>query len=61
MQDLCARLDIVDVSLKRKIWTCFEYSIVHMTDLMKDRHLDQIIMSALYVMCRVLHTQVKFC
>lgn len=56
MQDLCTRLEIVDVSLKRKIWTCFEHSIIHNTKLMEDRHLDQILMCAVYVMCKVLHT-----
>lgn len=61
MQDLCMRLDIVDISLKRKIWTCFEYSIVNNTELMQDRHLDQILMCAVYVMCRVLHTPVSNC
>jgi len=56
MQDLCTRLDIVDMALKRKIWTCFEYSVVNHTELLQDRHLDQILMCAVYVMCRVLNT-----
>ena len=37
----------------RKIWTCLEYSIVHHTHLLQDRHLDQLIMCAVYVVCKV--------
>ncbi|XP_027131612.1 retinoblastoma-like protein 2 isoform X2 [Larimichthys crocea] len=52
LRDLCAKLDISS-KLRRKIWTCFEYSLVHCTDLMMDRHLDQILMCAVYVMAKV--------
>ncbi|KAM9352525.1 retinoblastoma-like protein 2 [Symphorus nematophorus] len=52
LRDLCAKLDISS-DLRRKIWTCFEYSLVHCTDLMKDRHLDQLLMCAVYVMAKV--------
>lgn len=52
LQDLCARLDIMP-ELRRKIWTCFEYSLVHCTDMMMDRHLDQLLMCAVYVMAKV--------
>jgi len=53
MQELCYQLDIRDMELKRKIWTCFEHSIIQHTDLMQDRHLDQIIMCSVYVICKV--------
>ncbi|CAK1550681.1 unnamed protein product [Leptosia nina] len=53
MNDLCTRLRLTDDELKRKIWTCLEYSIMHQTQLMKDRHLDQILMCAVYVICKV--------
>ncbi|CAK1584415.1 unnamed protein product [Parnassius mnemosyne] len=53
MIDLCTRLRLTDEELKRKIWTCLEYSIIHQTQLMKDRHLDQILMCAVYVICKV--------
>ncbi|CAG2054349.1 unnamed protein product [Timema podura] len=53
MQDLCKNLAITDRDLKRKIWTCFEYTIIHHMDLMKDRHLDQILMCSVYVICKV--------
>ncbi|XP_059192050.1 retinoblastoma-like protein 2 [Centropristis striata] len=52
LRDLCAKLDISS-ELRRKIWTCFEYSLVHCTELMRDRHLDQLLMCAVYVMARV--------
>lgn len=53
MQNLCGALNITEVDLKRKIWTIFEYSIKEKTNLMKDRHLDQILMSAVYVICKI--------
>ncbi|KAJ8676249.1 hypothetical protein QAD02_012035 [Eretmocerus hayati] len=53
MQTLCNSLEITDEDLKRKIWTIFEYSIREKTILMKDRHLDQILMSAVYVICKL--------
>lgn len=59
LQDLCDRLNILDVDVCRKIWTCFEHSIVNHTDLMKDRHLDQLILCAVYVVTKV--TKVNKC
>uniref|UniRef100_A0AAR2LE13 Retinoblastoma-like 2 (p130) n=1 Tax=Pygocentrus nattereri TaxID=42514 RepID=A0AAR2LE13_PYGNA len=52
LRDLCVKLDI-STELRRKIWTCFEYSLVHCTELMMDRHLDQLLMCAIYVMTKV--------
>ncbi|XP_053174930.1 LOW QUALITY PROTEIN: retinoblastoma-like protein 2 [Scomber japonicus] len=52
LRDLCAKLDITP-DLRRKIWTCFEYSLVNCTELMMDRHLDQLLMCAVYVMAKV--------
>ncbi|XP_051548338.1 retinoblastoma-like protein 2 isoform X2 [Myxocyprinus asiaticus] len=52
LRDLCAKLDI-SADLRRKIWTCFEYSLVHCPELMMDRHLDQLLMCAVYVMTKV--------
>ncbi|XP_053598787.1 retinoblastoma-like protein 2 isoform X1 [Microplitis demolitor] len=53
MQNLCNSLSVTDVDLKKKIWTIFEYSIKDRTELMKDRHLDQILMCAVYVVCKL--------
>ncbi|KAM9854316.1 retinoblastoma-like protein 2 [Aulostomus maculatus] len=52
LRDLCSKLDISS-ELRRKIWTCFEYSLVHCTELLRDRHLDQLLMCAVYVMAKV--------
>ena len=35
------------------MWTCLEHVLVNNTDLMMDRHLDQILMCAVYVMAKV--------
>lgn len=53
MQDLCNSLEISEEEDKKKIWTIFEYSIKERTELMKDRHLDQILMCAIYVICKL--------
>lgn len=53
MEELCNQLSVTDTELKRKIFTCFEHCIIENTDLMKDRHLDQILMCAVYVVCKV--------
>ncbi|KAM4622826.1 retinoblastoma-like protein 1 [Discoglossus pictus] len=52
LRDLCLKLDVSN-DLRRKIWTLFEYSLVHCTDLMKDRHLDQLLLCAVYIMAKV--------
>uniref|UniRef100_A0A8C3I2F2 Retinoblastoma-like protein 1 n=1 Tax=Chrysemys picta bellii TaxID=8478 RepID=A0A8C3I2F2_CHRPI len=52
LHDLCLKLD-VSIELRRKIWTCFEFTLVHCTDLMKDRHLDQLLLCAFYIMAKV--------
>jgi len=52
MRDLCERLE-VDAELCSQIWTCFEHCLMQHTDLMKDRHLDQLIMCSVYVMAKV--------
>lgn len=53
MQDLCGQLSISDEDLMRKIWTCFEHVIIEHTNMMRDRHLDQILMCTIYIICRV--------
>lgn len=59
MEHLCSKLGLVDIELKQKIWTVFEESIRN-SDLIKDRHLDQLLMCAIYVICRILNIQLKF-
>ncbi|XP_066587263.1 retinoblastoma-like protein 1 isoform X2 [Prorops nasuta] len=53
MQYLCNSLGIIEIEEQKKIWTIFEYSIKDRTELMKDRHLDQILMCAAYVICKL--------
>lgn len=53
MQDLCYQLSINDEDILRKIWTCFEHVIIEHTDMMRDRHLDQILMCTIYIICKV--------
>ena len=53
LRDLCEQLYIDDIDLRRKMWTCFEYVLVNHVELMMDRHIDQIIMCAIYVMAKV--------
>lgn len=59
LKDLCERLSISEDSLK-KIWTTFEYSMTKCPEIMRDRHLDQLIMCAIYVMSKVLRLNVTF-
>nr|XP_046271817.1 retinoblastoma-like protein 2 [Scatophagus argus] len=60
LRELCSTLGISD-ELRFKIWTCFEYSLVHCcTDLMVDRHLDQPLMCAIYIMARITNVEMPF-
>ncbi|KAM9546204.1 retinoblastoma-like protein 2 isoform 3-T5 [Salvelinus alpinus] len=59
LRDICVKLDICE-ALRLKIWTCVEHSLVHCTDLMLDRHLDQILMCAIYVMAKVTNVDMPF-
>lgn len=47
MRDLLDRIMVADEDLKRKVWTCFESSLKDHPELMKDRHIDQILMCAI--------------
>ena len=49
---LCHTLEIAE-DVKRKMWTVFEHTIRSHTDLMKDRHLDQLLMCSLYIVNKV--------
>ncbi len=50
---LYERLNIIDNDIREKVWTCFEHTLRIHADLMRDRHLDQIIMCAIYAICKV--------
>lgn len=62
LRDLCERLHIEEEDdLRRKIWTCFEHTLVNHTDLIVDHHIDQILMCAIYVMSKVSYFLRNFC
>ncbi|XP_067928982.1 retinoblastoma-like protein 1 [Watersipora subatra] len=52
LKDLCDKLG-ADDQLRRRVWTTFEHCLVQEFKLMKDRHLDQFIMCAVYAICKV--------
>lgn len=52
MIEICRHLNYLNDHFLQKIWTIFEYSITKETELMRDRHLDQILMCAIYVFGR---------
>lgn len=52
LRELCERLD-VENELRSQMWTMFEYTLVHHIDLMCERHIDQLMMCAVYVMAKV--------
>ncbi|XP_069508219.1 retinoblastoma-like protein 1 isoform X1 [Ambystoma mexicanum] len=59
LRDLCLKLDVSN-DLLRKIWTCFEYTLVNCTDLMKDRHLDQLLLCSFYLMAKITKEEITF-
>uniref|UniRef100_UPI0037E714A7 retinoblastoma-like protein 1 n=1 Tax=Semicossyphus pulcher TaxID=241346 RepID=UPI0037E714A7 len=52
LRDLCVKLDVPS-ELRGKIWTCFEHALVHSTDLMKERHLDQLLLCSVYIISKI--------
>ncbi|XP_076601713.1 retinoblastoma-like protein 1 [Chaetodon auriga] len=52
LRDLCVKLDISS-ELRGKIWTCFEHVLVHCTDLMRGRHLDQLLLCSVYIISKI--------
>ncbi|XP_043937954.1 retinoblastoma-like protein 2 [Protopterus annectens] len=59
LRDLSDKLEISD-ELRKIIWTCFEFSLVQCPKLMMDRHLDQLLMCAVYVMAKVTQRDKSF-
>lgn len=52
LRDLCVKLDI-SADLRGKIWTCFEHTLLHCTELMKDRHIDQLLLCSIYIIAKI--------
>ncbi|XP_069546508.1 retinoblastoma-like protein 2 isoform X1 [Brachyistius frenatus] len=59
LRELCSALGVRD-ELRLKIWTCFEHSLVHRTGLMAGRHLDQLLMCAIYVIAKITKPEIPF-
>ncbi|KAL5467024.1 hypothetical protein EMCRGX_G031191 [Ephydatia muelleri] len=51
IKDLCERLNL-PCETQQKIWTCFEHVMKLTPDLMRDRHMDQLIMCSVYVLSK---------
>ncbi|XP_052822290.1 retinoblastoma-associated protein [Octopus bimaculoides] len=56
---LCESLE-VSPELTQKVWTCLVHCIIHNRELLRNRHLDQIMVCCLYGICRVVHQEIKF-
>ncbi|XP_063738203.1 retinoblastoma-like protein 2 isoform X2 [Eleginops maclovinus] len=59
LSELCSTLRVSE-ELRLKIWTCFEHSLVQYTELMVDRHLDQLLMCAIYLMSKITNVEMPF-
>lgn len=60
LHHMCTHLNIPPHNIK-KIWTIFEKSIVNNPmKLMRDRHLDQMVMCSIYLLCRFKNLNHKF-
>ncbi|XP_008293447.1 retinoblastoma-associated protein [Stegastes partitus] len=57
---LCSYLLTSHPELEPIIWTLFQHTLQHEYELMKDRHLDQLMMSAMYAICKVKCVDLRF-
>ena len=61
MEHLCTHLKITNIDTKRKIWTVFEELVrKNHCELMKDRNLDQLLMCAVYMICKLTNLNKSF-
>lgn len=60
MRELFDRLGIGEEMTRKQIWTSFEHIIMNFPEQMCDRHIDQIIMCSIYVMCKVRRNNISF-
>ncbi|KAL3847216.1 hypothetical protein ACJMK2_018138, partial [Sinanodonta woodiana] len=59
LKALCDKL-LVPGELQQKVWSCFDHCITCKPELLKNRHIDQLMMCSLYGICRVTDNEVKF-
>ncbi|XP_040006252.1 retinoblastoma-associated protein [Xiphias gladius] len=57
---LCSYLLPSHPELEPIIWTLFQHTLQHEYELMRDRHLDQLMMSAMYAICKVKTVDLRF-
>ncbi|KAK1168118.1 retinoblastoma-associated protein isoform X1 [Acipenser oxyrinchus oxyrinchus] len=57
---LCSHLLKGQPELEPIIWTLFQHTLQNEYELMRDRHLDQIMMSAMYAICKVKNVDLRF-
>ncbi|KAM9846676.1 retinoblastoma-associated protein [Aulostomus maculatus] len=57
---LCSYLLSNHPELEPIIWTLFQHTLQHEYELMRDRHLDQLMMSAMYAICKVKTVDLRF-
>ncbi|XP_044287727.1 retinoblastoma-associated protein isoform X3 [Varanus komodoensis] len=60
LNDLCLRLLSDHPELKHFIWTLLDHTLQNEYELMKDRHLDQILMCSMYGICKVKNIDLRF-
>ncbi|XP_061818210.1 retinoblastoma-associated protein [Nerophis lumbriciformis] len=57
---LCSYLLSSHPELEPIIWTLFQHTLQQEYELMRDRHLDQLMMSAMYAICKVKSVELRF-
>lgn len=56
--EICDSLSLAE-SIKEQIWSSLKYLLSEKTEILVDRHIDQLILCTIYSVCK-LHTQVSF-
>ncbi|KAJ8405875.1 hypothetical protein AAFF_G00313120 [Aldrovandia affinis] len=57
---LCSHLLTSHPELEPIMWTLFQHTLQNEYELMRDRHLDQLMMSAMYAICKVKNIDLRF-
>ncbi|XP_056418080.1 retinoblastoma-associated protein isoform X2 [Hyla sarda] len=60
LNSLCTSLLPDHLELEHIIWTLFQHTLQHEYELMKDRHLDQIMMCSMYGICKAKNIDLRF-
>ncbi|XP_069826245.1 retinoblastoma-associated protein isoform X2 [Dendropsophus ebraccatus] len=60
LNSLCTSLLPDHPELEHIIWTLFQHTLQHEYDLMRDRHLDQIMMCSMYGICKAKNIDLRF-